>query len=198
MLSSAIYHILLMLHSYIIVWNRFVIHSYILWYKNKPLAMHSVKIIHCHTQNKIILLLYIIIILHGRVHPNYCQITILLVVDLRWSLVYFMMTHPFPIASKLPIKTLVARQLPTNTHMHNTIWHTYHTYMWMYRLALEICVHVMYTNSSLACVPLVLSTNAHGFIVHVLFFWFVLHPLTCEYLLLSIDKEVHECQFRYF
>ena len=29
-------------------------------------------------------------------------------------LAYFMMTHPLPIAGKLPIKTLVARQLPTN------------------------------------------------------------------------------------
>ena len=46
-------------------------------------------------------------------HPNYWQITILLVVDLCSSLAYFMMTQPLPIASKLPIKTLVARQLPT-------------------------------------------------------------------------------------
>ena len=29
-----------------------------------------------------------------------------------------MMTHPIPRASKLPIKTLVARQLPTKTHTH--------------------------------------------------------------------------------
>ena len=52
--------------------------------------------------------------MHGRMHPNYCQITILLVVDLCSSFAYFMMTHPLPIAGKLPIKTLVARQLPTN------------------------------------------------------------------------------------
>ena len=51
--------------------------------------------------------------MYGRMHPNYCQITILLVVDLHSSLVNFMMTHPFPIAGKLPIKTWVARQLPT-------------------------------------------------------------------------------------
>ena len=37
-------------------------------------------------------------------HPNYCQITILLVVNLCSSLAYFMMTHPLPVASKLPIK----------------------------------------------------------------------------------------------
>ena len=52
--------------------------------------------------------------MHDRMHPNYWQITILLVVDLCSSLAYFMMTHPLPIASKLPIKTLVAKQLPTN------------------------------------------------------------------------------------
>ena len=51
-------------------------------------------------------------------HPNYCQITILLVVDLCSLLVYFMMTHPFPIAGKSPVKTLVARQLPTHTHTY--------------------------------------------------------------------------------
>ena len=55
--------------------------------------------------------------MHGRMHPNYCQITILLVVDLCSSLAYFMMTHPLPIAGKMPIKTLVAKQLPTNTHI---------------------------------------------------------------------------------
>ena len=47
-------------------------------------------------------------------HPNYWQITILLVVDLCLSLAYFMMTQPLPIAGKLPMKTLVAKQLPTN------------------------------------------------------------------------------------
>ena len=48
--------------------------------------------------------------MHGRMHPNYCQKTILLVVDSCSSLAYFIMTHPLPIAGKLPIKkTLVAR-----------------------------------------------------------------------------------------
>ena len=59
---------------------------------------------------------YLIVIgvheMHGQMHPNYCQMTTLLIVDLCSSLTYFMMTHPLPIASKLPIKTLVARQLP--------------------------------------------------------------------------------------
>ena len=52
--------------------------------------------------------------MHGRMHPNYWQITILLVVDLCSSLAYFMMTQPLPIAGNLRIKTLVAKQLPTN------------------------------------------------------------------------------------
>ena len=50
-------------------------------------------------------------------HPNYWQITILLVVDLCSSLAYFMMTQPLPIAGKFPINTLVAKQLPTNVHV---------------------------------------------------------------------------------
>ena len=51
-------------------------------------------------------------------HPNYCQVTILSVVHLCSSLAYFMMTQPLPIAGKLPIKILVARQLPTSTDTH--------------------------------------------------------------------------------
>ena len=70
-------------------------------------------------------------------HPNYWQITILLVVDLCSSLAYFMMTQPLPIASKLPIKTLVARQLPTNVHVgmiaakHYTPTRAYFMYMYL-------------------------------------------------------------------
>ena len=41
-------------------------------------------------------------------HPDYCQITILLVVDLCSSLAYFVMTQPLPIAGKMLMKTLVA------------------------------------------------------------------------------------------
>ena len=55
--------------------------------------------------------------MHGRMHPNYWQITIFLVVDLCSSLAYFMMTQPLPIAGKLPIKTLVAKQLPTSNYI---------------------------------------------------------------------------------
>ena len=54
--------------------------------------------------------------MHGQMHPNYCQITILLVVHLSSSLAHFMMTQPLSKAGKLPIKTLVARQLPTNNY----------------------------------------------------------------------------------
>ena len=63
--------------------------------------------------------------MHGRMHPNYWQITILLVVDLYSSLAYFMMTHPLPIAGKMPIKTLVAKQLPTNLDTCEYIISTY-------------------------------------------------------------------------
>ena len=55
--------------------------------------------------------------MHGQMHPNYSQISILLVVDLCSSLAYVMMTQPLSKASKLPIKTLVARRLPTNNHI---------------------------------------------------------------------------------
>ena len=56
-----------------------------------------------------------------RMHPNYWQITILLVVDLCSSLVYFMMIQFLPIAGKLPIKTLVAKQLPINMYAAPTV-----------------------------------------------------------------------------
>ena len=46
-------------------------------------------------------------------YPGYSQITILLIVALCSSLAYFMMTHPLPIAGKLPIKTLVAKHVFT-------------------------------------------------------------------------------------
>ena len=50
-------------------------------------------------------------------HPDYCQITTLLVFDLCSLLAYFMITHPLLIADKLPIKTLVARQLPISMYV---------------------------------------------------------------------------------
>ena len=59
--------------------------------------------------------------MHGRMHPPYWQITILLVVDLCSSLAYFTMTQPLPIAGKLPIKTLIAKQLPTSIYTSLTL-----------------------------------------------------------------------------
>ena len=41
--------------------------------------------------------------MHGRVNPNQRHITDLLVIDSHSSLAYLMMTHPLPIAGKLPI-----------------------------------------------------------------------------------------------
>ena len=55
--------------------------------------------------------------MHGRVHPNYCQITILLVVDPLSSWDYLVMIHPLHVAGNLPIKTLVAWQLLTSVSM---------------------------------------------------------------------------------
>ena len=43
-------------------------------------------------------------------------VLILLVVDAFSSLAYPMITHTLPVTSNSPIKTLVARQLPTNVH----------------------------------------------------------------------------------
>ena len=54
---------------------------------------------------------------HGRMHRNNYQITILLVVDPLSSSAYPMMTHPSPVPGNLPIKTLVARQLPTSMYV---------------------------------------------------------------------------------
>ena len=53
-------------------------------------------------------------------HPNYSQITILLVVDLYSPLAHFKMTHPLPVAGKLPIKTLVAKQLSSKDYEYPT------------------------------------------------------------------------------
>ena len=71
--------------------------------------------------------------MHGQMHPNYCQITILLVFDLCSSLAYFTMTQPLPIAGKLPIKILVAKQLPTNMYIISML----STYV-----VVGVCVHV--------------------------------------------------------
>ena len=72
--------------------------------------------------------------MHGRMHPNYCQISILLVVDLCSSLAYSMMIQPLPIAGKFPIKSLVAGQLPTNMC---TPYYTMHT---LSQIMFGVCV----------------------------------------------------------
>ena len=50
--------------------------------------------------------------MHGRVHPNYCLITILLAHDPFHHQPTHMITHTPPVTD--PYKTLVARQQPTN------------------------------------------------------------------------------------
>ena len=80
----------------------------------------------------------------------------MLVVDLCSSLVYFLMTHPFTIAGKLPIKSLDARQLPIHTHTHTHI-HAYtrtHIHIILcncYNLCVYTCTYThihMYTHQS--------------------------------------------------
>ena len=61
--------------------------------------------------------------MHGRVHVNPERYVIdLLVVDLHSSLAYLMMTH---LAGKLPLTTVVARQLPTK------LWLMHVAYMYI-------------------------------------------------------------------
>ena len=51
------------------------------------------------------------------VHPNYCHITDLLVVDLCSSLAYFVFTLPLPVAAKFPIElSLLCNYQHTHTH----------------------------------------------------------------------------------
>ena len=89
-------------------------------------ALHMYVPFHTHTHNSHLPVTGVHE-MHGRMHPNYWmhfmhlnywQITILLVVDLCLSLANFMTTQPLPIAGKFPMKTLVAKQLPTNTHYY--------------------------------------------------------------------------------
>ena len=77
--------------------------------------------------------MYIVHVLKGFVHfSSMCgthgthttHITILLAHDPLSSLAYPMITHGPPVACNLPIKTLVAKQQPTNVY---NIHHTSHT-----------------------------------------------------------------------
>ena len=107
-----------------------VVHFFVTAYSTWALPPTTSHLVHAckHLYNS-----YLTVIgvheMHGRMHPNYCQITILLVVDPLSSSVYPMMTHSSPVPGNLPIKTLVTRQLPTNTYTctrsHLTIWLCY-------------------------------------------------------------------------
>ena len=87
--------------------------------------------------------------------PNYRQITVLLVVDLCSSLAYFMMTQPLPIAGKLPIKTLVARQLPTRYDVCVYMYVCVHAHVCvcvcMY-VCVDMCVYVCVHTCVCVCV----------------------------------------------
>ena len=49
--------------------------------------------------------------MHGRMYPNLCHVTVLFAHDPLSSSAYPMITNTYHVASNLPIKTLVARQL---------------------------------------------------------------------------------------
>ena len=74
--------------------------------------------------------MYLIVIvlheMHDRMHPNYCQIIILLAHDRLPS--HYWSTHvPYDdphlscFSRLVPIKTLLAWQLPTNVHVHEVV-----------------------------------------------------------------------------
>ena len=54
-------------------------------------------------------------------HPNYCQITLLLVVDLSISLAHYMMIQPLPMVGKLPIKLWLLGNYQ-QIHIHTYIY----------------------------------------------------------------------------
>ena len=56
--------------------------------------------------------------MHGRRHPNQGLATILLAHDPLSSLAYSTITHTSLVAGNFPIKTLVARQQPTNVYTY--------------------------------------------------------------------------------
>ena len=62
--------------------------------------------------------------MHGRVQPNKCHVTDVCVHDHLSSLGYPMIIYTHPIVKNLPIKTLVARRLQTNTHTLTTYTNT--------------------------------------------------------------------------
>ena len=63
--------------------------------------------------------------LQDRMHHNHCQITILLAHDPLSSSAYPMVAHTLSIAVNLPIKTYIARKIPTNKYIilaHYIVW----------------------------------------------------------------------------
>ena len=90
---------------------------------HKAICMHVLQwadhVRQSHTSTCTYIVMYIctrIVVheMHGRMHHNHCQITNLLAHDPLSSLAYPMLTHTPPLAGYLLIKTLVARQQPTN------------------------------------------------------------------------------------
>ena len=76
-----------------------------------------------------------------------------------------MMTHPLPITSKLPVKKLVAKQLPTHTHMHThthtctyTFAHTHTHTQWH----MHTCTHTYTLNEQSRALPAYLVLDCYS------------------------------------
>ena len=91
--------------------------------------IHSSTSLCIHIANKRILFMYQLVIsnshmpllgmheMHGRMHPKWGHVIILLVHDPLLSSTYPMIIHTHHVAGNLPKKTLVAKQRPTNSNM---------------------------------------------------------------------------------
>ena len=85
--------------------------------RSKVSVVNNYHVMHGYRISKLICLSTYLISNSIYVH----MAVILLAHDPLSSLAYSMITHTPPVASKLPIKTLVARQQPTTNNIHQVI-----------------------------------------------------------------------------
>ena len=156
--------------------------------------------------------------MHSQVHPNYCHVTDLLVVNLRSSLASFTTTYMYLllIAGKLPIKFLVAKQLPTNTHTHThttvVTWvHEMHGYVHPNIKFHGISLFSMtpFHHQAIASYPMIAYTHpVADIIIYLQKFWLLgdckhtshihmyththTHTRTCIYTILIVVNCVHK------
>ena len=88
-------------------------------------------VVHVHVHSYMYLTVIVVHEMHGRMHHNHCQITILLDHDPLSSLAYPMMTHPLPLGNCQQIHLLYM-------YMH------VHIYMYMYLHVHVKCTTCMY------------------------------------------------------